>query len=444
MKSSILEIFTWTLIRNLVVEQDYTCFAPGALFQEPCLFRAANNRGLLIRPIQADGKTAAELVEFVNEGFRLTEEFLHTNRLRSATIVHLFLYEQQPALTMRDSIRVLERHQSYPDISLYAAVYCLENDSYHFYAPFYAKRLLPGAVVRKAAAEMPNELNLSQLQSQMNQAGEKRRQEWSRLFIQTSSKGTYTFIAFCILIYGWMLAEETGVADTGQLLIKFGEKVNSLIAAGQYWRLLSPIFLHINLIHILVNMIGLYSLRVVEWIFGSYRFLFIFLLAGIGGNTFSFAMSPNPSAGASGALFGLLGALIYFGFERWAVFKRVFSTGVWLTLAVNIILGFTWGYVDNWAHIGGLICGFLAALLVGLPGDEKISFKKIAAGIIIVGLLFGGITLGTSHIPRLADQGGAGSQHDLTLKERSCAEQSLAAADRAVPGWPVQPGDTNL
>lgn len=379
----------------MVVDHDYTCYGPGALFAEPSLFRGTNNRGLLIRPIVAEGKSISEIAQLVEEGYSRTEEIIQSSGLRGATILQLLLFETPPSLTMMKQFRQMERHQTYPDVSSYTAVFSTGNEFYQMLVPFYLKRILPRVLLSKALANMPQELNLSLLQSQMNQAGEKRRQQWGKIFVQTSSKGTYTFLLFCVLIFGWMAVSGTPGEDSQQLLSRFGAKVNPLIADGQYWRLLTPIFLHINFFHLLINMYSLYSLRTVEWIFGSYRFLFIFIIAGIGGNAASFLLTPSPSAGASGALFGLLGALLYFGSQKFALFRRAFNSSVWVTLGVNLLLGFTWNFVDNWAHIGGLLCGFLSAVVVGMPGDETISWKKVLSSIALIGVLFGSISYGT-------------------------------------------------
>nr|WP_054752968.1 rhomboid family intramembrane serine protease [Piscibacillus salipiscarius] len=93
-----------------------------------------------------------------------------------------------------------------------------------------------------------------------------------------------------------------------------GLKFNPFIAQGEYWRIITSMFLHIGLIHLLMNMIALYYLgEVTEKIYGTKRFLVIYFIAGIFGSIASFATNDSVSAGASGAIFGLFGALLFLG-----------------------------------------------------------------------------------------------------------------------------------
>ena len=126
---------------------------------------------------------------------------------------------------------------------------------------------------------------------------------------------TYALIAANVLaaalIYLYSLRSGKSYGD---LLLVFGAKVNSSIIAGEYWRLLTPVFLHAGIVHLLINCYSLYAIGTsVERIFGRPRFLAVYFVAGLLGNILSFMFSPNYGVGASGAIFGLLGALLYFG-----------------------------------------------------------------------------------------------------------------------------------
>jgi rhomboid protease GluP len=104
----------------------------------------------------------------------------------------------------------------------------------------------------------------------------------------------------------------TGI-PAGNLLLNLGAKRTDLILAGQVWRLVTPIFLHIGLLHLAFNSYAIYVIGPqIECFFGPYRFLSIYILSGIYGVLMSFALSPAPSAGASGAIFGLIGTQAVF------------------------------------------------------------------------------------------------------------------------------------
>src|SRR5690625_2053729 len=141
-------------------------------------------------------------------------------------------------------------------------------------------------------------------------------------------------------------------------------------------------FLYICLIHLIMNMIAIYYLGVfVERIYGSFRFFIIYMLAGIVGGLASFAFSMNVSAGASGALFGLFGTLLYFGINYKQIFLQTIGRGVLLVIGINIVFGFTIPQIDNAAHLGGLISGFIATAIVLFP--KKKDLRKQALALII-------------------------------------------------------------
>lgn len=114
----------------------------------------------------------------------------------------------------------------------------------------------------------------------------------------------------------FFLMEVNGGSTNNQTLIKWGAKVNYLIANGEWWRLITPIFLHIGFLHLVMNSIALYYIGpLIEKIFGNSRFFIIYLFAGFSGVFASYLLSPSLSAGASGAIFGCFGALLYFAWQ---------------------------------------------------------------------------------------------------------------------------------
>ena len=160
-----------------------------------------------------------------------------------------------------------------------------------------------------------------------------------------------------------------GSTDVGTLM-RAGALVHGLVDQGEWWRLVTFSFVHVGGLHLIVNVINLYFIgRLVEDLFGPWRTLAIFALAGIGGAAASYLASPVPvSAGASGAIFGLLGAVfIELSWHRrhhHVAWKR----GVWGVVAIvtvaQIAIGFVYPAMDQWAHGGGLAVGALAGILL--------------------------------------------------------------------------------
>ncbi len=160
---------------------------------------------------------------------------------------------------------------------------------------------------------------------------------------------------------GWTLTGTLGGSSNTEVLIRMGAKVTPLIAAGEYWRLFTSMFLHIGLMHLAFNGYALLAIGTeLERLFGHGRFLAIYLLSGLMGSLASYAFSYSLAAGASGAIFGLIGALgAFFAIhrERLGAWGRNRLINIAFLIALNLFLGFTQPGIDNLAHIGGLLAG---------------------------------------------------------------------------------------
>jgi rhomboid protease GluP len=148
------------------------------------------------------------------------------------------------------------------------------------------------------------------------------------------------------------------------VLITYGAKDNDLILAGQYWRFVTPIFLHVNVLHIGLNMLNLAVLGVfLERIVGHLRFLLIYMITGVVSIIASFYFAPQEiSVGASGAIFGLVGAYsIFVLVHRRALPHKGIPALLWLVfiIGINLSVGLFFSTVDNYAHAGGLLSGCL-------------------------------------------------------------------------------------
>ena len=160
----------------------------------------------------------------------------------------------------------------------------------------------------------------------------------------------------------------TTVLGLGDLPAAFGMKINQAILDGEYWRLITPMFLHGPILHLGFNLYALYILgRRIERFFGSSRFLLLFLIAGITGNLFSFFFTPADSLGSSTAIFGLLaaeGVFIYQHRELFGDRSRIALRQIIQVALINLLIGLSPG-IDNWGHLGGLIGGFLFSWFAG-------------------------------------------------------------------------------
>jgi rhomboid protease GluP len=177
---------------------------------------------------------------------------------------------------------------------------------------------------------------------------------------------TSSLIVLTVLIF--LTQQLVNALVGGDLVLYYGAKINANLAAGEAWRLLTPVFLHAGLLHITVNMYSLWALGpALERFFGRARFVVVYLLSGISGVLLSLVMSPAPSVGASGAIFGLLGALAVFLYLHRATFGQLGAMQLRQLVIVallNLAIGLTPG-IDNWGHVGGLAAGVLLAWFLG-------------------------------------------------------------------------------
>ncbi|MFD1432012.1 rhomboid family intramembrane serine protease [Lacticaseibacillus yichunensis] len=200
---------------------------------------------------------------------------------------------------------------------------------------------------------------------------------------------TYALLAVTISVFA--LETLAGGSESVTVLIRFGARYNTAIWMGEWWRFITPIFLHIGLTHILMNGLTLYFLGVLcEQVFGHWRFLTIYLVSGIAGNVASFVFNPDVvSAGASTALFGLMGAFLLLGDTfrhqpQVGAVARQFA----VFAAINLIFNLFSSSVDIYGHIGGLIGGFLIAGLLGAPNiGEMPRWRQVISGVFLIGVL---------------------------------------------------------
>lgn len=182
----------------------------------------------------------------------------------------------------------------------------------------------------------------------------------------------FTKLLICLCVVAFLLMYILGNGSNDTLtLIQFGANYGPLVKSGQVFRLLTSAFLHIGVIHLLVNMYSLYVIgSQVENYIGKWKFLLIYFVSAISGNLLSVVFSTGISAGASGAIFGLLGALLYFGLHYRLFLGNVLVTQIIPVIILNLFIGFTIPGIDNSAHIGGLVGGYLATMALGLKGKS--------------------------------------------------------------------------
>lgn len=177
---------------------------------------------------------------------------------------------------------------------------------------------------------------------------------------------TYILIAVNALVFALTAYLSGSISDSDiNVLIFLGAKVNELIDRGQYFRLISCMFLHGGIMHVALNMYSLYALGpFVERVYGKLRYIVLYFISGIVSSMFSYWFSTDISVGASGAIFGLLGAALVFAIKMKDRIKKDFIINILSVIGINLIIGFSIPNVDNFGHLGGLVGGMISSFLL--------------------------------------------------------------------------------
>lgn len=225
------------------------------------------------------------------------------------------------------------------------------------------------------------------LSDDMNQKTLQEEKKISKFLKKKTPVITYGLIIINILVFISMYLFGAGSTDSNTLL-SFGANYSPLVKQGEIYRLITCAFIHIGIIHLLFNMYVLYIIGPeIERYFGKIKFLIIYLLSAVVGSLFSCLFTTSISAGASGAIFGLFGSLLYFGYHYRSTLEGYLRGQIIPLVVLNLLLGFIVPGIDISAHIGGLIGGVVASMAVGL--ENKTSKTERINGIVIITILIG-------------------------------------------------------
>lgn len=227
----------------------------------------------------------------------------------------------------------------------------------------------------------------SKLTSEISKKSESESMKAEEIFSKKKPIITYAIIGINILVFVLMYLLGDGSTNV-QTLIKFGANYGPLVKAGEYYRLITSAFLHIGIVHLLFNCYALYVIGPqVENFFGKTKYILIYLASALSGSLLSILFSNSISAGASGAIFGLLGSIVYFGYHYRVYLDNVLKSQIIPLIVLNLLLGFVVQGIDSAAHIGGLIGGILISMAVGVKYKTNNSEK--VNGIIMTAIYFG-------------------------------------------------------
>ena len=259
----------------------------------------------------------------------------------------------------------------------------ISNDDEHFMSVFinkmkdinnkYLLEIFPDIVEKTGHKEKGMEL-LFKITDDINKSNVKKNAKLDKLFSKKTPYITYIIMGICFIMF-----LITGMGNDTGVLIEYGANLDVFVKNGEYYRLLTSMFLHSGLLHLFFNMYALYIIGPqVESFFGKTKYLIIYLLSGISGSLLSVAFNVNTvSVGASGAIFGLFGALLYFGYNYRGYLGNVIKSQILPVVIINLIFGFISTGVDVAGHIGGLIGGIIVSSVLGSSDEKGIDINRI-------------------------------------------------------------------
>lgn len=190
---------------------------------------------------------------------------------------------------------------------------------------------------------------------------------------------TFALVAVNVLVF--FVLSCMGDTESADFMMEKGAVWPEYIqGGGQYWRLLTATFMHFGFGHLINNMLILICAGpILENALGAVKFLLLYLCAGVGGSTLSYLQMLSSgdyavSAGASGAIFGIIGALLWIVIRNKGHYETLTGRGLLFMIAISLYYGISSGGVDNWGHIGGLAMGFLLGILFYRKKPKTVDF----------------------------------------------------------------------
>ena len=228
-------------------------------------------------------------------------------------------------------------------------------------------------------------VDVLEMTEELNKKTIKEDNELAKIFLKKDQPiVTYSIILLNIIVFMLSLLDYN-------MIINYFANYYINVKNGEIYRLLTACFVHANFLHIFFNMYALYYIGpMVEKYYGKLKYLLIYLGSGMMGSLFSVVLSNNVSIGASGAIFGLFGSMLYFGYKYRATLDGFVRSGIIPVLFINLILGFIVPNIDVYGHIGGLVGGLLLSYIVGVY--RKCKKKNTINGLIIITILIASLS----------------------------------------------------
>ncbi|GEN52072.1 rhomboid family intramembrane serine protease [Halobacillus faecis] len=374
------EYYLWKLTYDLVVSQDFQVLNISAERGEVWLEKEQDWQTHVVRLTHKQVNWKNELRRDLEKSYRQLSQ--NKKLFRGGKVqFHVVYISEYPPVEEWENVENDISSQKNP-IFLY---YMDDENKAIEKKKFYDTFELDEPLIDQQVSEAEMEAMLPYLKHQLVKKQQDQRKQIMSIFDYGKPRMTYFLLAVNVLIF--LYIEWVGDSTSVETLIQYGAKFNPAIMEGEWWRIATSMFLHIGILHLFMNMFALYYLgTAVEKLYGTWRFTWIYLLSGLFGGVASFMLNPHVAAGASGAIFGLFGALLFFGVQHKQLFFRTMGWNLIFIVILNISFGLLVPQIDNGAHIGGMVGGFIATAAVRMPKQMN-RFKQLAALVVFLLLI---------------------------------------------------------
>ena len=361
------DLVSMKLLHYFITKKNYT----------PIIVQGVENE-IWLENLDSEYKVIRIVNGYIHNDEQLDFDAFKTKRMVKKIKKKTFSLKIKTLSILTDVGENVDRNKTYPDIDI---IYYEDE-----------KKIIKNNIIKKSFPDLKDNLEYTEDGLQLffkitDDINKKNRKDAMETDSILEPKKPYITIGILVLIglvylYGLMSNSDVLVYDFGVY--------RDFIRNGEIYRLLTGTLIHIDLLHLLCNCYALYVVgSMVEGYYGRKKYPIIYTVSALTGSLLSICMSSGFSIGASGAIFGLLGSLLYFGFHYRVYFGSVIIARILPIIIINLGIGFMVSGIDNFAHIGGLIGGFLISKALGINSKDKKSDKinGIIMTIIYIGFL---------------------------------------------------------
>ena len=347
------DVISMKLLHYLITKKNYT----------PMIVQGVENE-IWLENLDEDYKIVRIVNNYIHNDEQMEFDVFKTKRMAKKVKRKTFTFNIRVLSILTDVGDNVDKEKEYDGVDI---IYYEDEN-----------KLINNKYIKESFPDLANNLEYSEdgfqlflkITNEINQKNMKVSMETDNILKPKVPIVTYVLLGIIVTIF--LIIQTT---DQNLVILKYGLQ-RDLVKMGEVYRLITGAFIHVDITHIIANAYSLFITgRLVESYFGKKKFTIIYFFSAITASLLSICMSESFSIGASGAIFGLLGSLLYFGFHYRVYFGNVLIRQIVPIIILNLGIGFIVPGIDNFAHIGGLIGGYLISRGMGVNSKDRKSDK---------------------------------------------------------------------